>query len=108
MTVALFASLIWQVIDWLREVTNLKANRSSVVTQLLAWIAGIALIAVAAHAAVTETLVLPGLAQPLGDLDAGSTVLVGLLAASLASSAVDVKQAIDTSDSSKKPPLIAP
>lgn len=106
MTVTLFASLIWQVIDWLRELTNLNANRSSVITQLLAWIAGIGLIAVAAHAAVTEALVLPGLAQPLGDLDAGSTVLVGLLAASLASSAVDVKQAIDGNDTSRKPPLL--
>lgn len=106
MTYVLFASLIWQVIDFLRELANLKIERSAVVTQLAAWVGGIALIALAAHAQVTAALVLPGIDLPLGKLDGSSIVLVGMLAASLASTGVDVKQAIDSNDTSRKPSLL--
>lgn len=106
MEIVLFATLIWQVIDFLRELTDFGTNKSSIVTQATAWGGGILLVVVAAHAQVTQTLTLPGIATPLGKLDAGSIVLVGLLASSLASSIVDVKQAVDGSDSAVKPPLL--
>jgi hypothetical protein len=106
MSIVLFAGLIWQVVDFLRELTQFSSNKSSIVTQLTAWAGGILLVAVAAHAAVTAALTFPGLDQPLGKLDAGSIILVGLMAASLASSLVDTKQAIDNSDSAAKPPLV--
>lgn len=108
MTAVLFASLIWKVIDWLRELVHLPTTRSSVLTQLTAWGGGVLLVLVGAHAAVTSAIVLPGTGLPLGKLDAGSILLVGLLASSLASSLVDVKQALDGSDSAAKPPLIPP
>ena len=108
MELILFATLIWQVIDFLREVANFQAERSSVVTQLTAWVVGIAAVALGGQAAVTADLVLPGTGLALGQLDFGSVVLVGLMASSLASSLVDTKQAIDKSDTSSKPPLLHP
>lgn len=108
MDAVMFATLLWQVVDFLRELTNLQAQKSAVVTQLTAWVAGIAMVALAGHASVASALVLPGLDQPLGSLDVGSTILVGLIVASLGSSLVDVKQALDNTDSSHKPPLLGP
>lgn len=106
MTYVLFAALVWQVVDFLRELTNLSTNKSAVVTQACAWVGGIMLIALAAHAAVTEAVVMPGMSVALGKLDWPSVVLVGLLASSLASTGVDVKQALDGSDSAAKPQLL--
>lgn len=108
MTYVLFAGLLWQVVDFLKELTHLDSQRSAVVTQLTAWVGGIVLVALAAHAQVTETLVLPGVSTPMGKLDGASIVLVGLLASSLASSLVDVKAAVDNTDSAAKPPLLDP
>lgn len=106
MDTVVFAALVWQVVDFLRELANLPTQRSAVVTQCTAWAGGVAVVAVGAHAHVTESLVLPGSALPLGALDFWSVVIVGLMVSSAASSAVDVKQAIDTHDSSAKPPLV--
>lgn len=108
MEAVLFASLIWQVTDWLKEVLHFTTNKSAVLTQAVAWVAGIVLIALAAHASVTQGITFPGLNVTLGDLDGASIVLVGLLASSLASSLVDAKQALDNSDTSGKPPLVGP
>lgn len=106
MSILLFATLVWQIIDFLRELSDIGRNKSSIITQATAWVGGILLVAIAAHASVTAALTFPGLDQPLGNLDFGSTILVGLMAASLASSLVDTKQAVDNRDSSAKPPLI--
>lgn len=108
METVVFTALVWKVIDFLRQAANFAANKSGVVTQLLAWIAGVLAVIVAAHADATSSLVLPGATQNLGALDGWSQVLVGLLLASTASAAVDVKQAIDGTDSNVKPPLLPP
>jgi hypothetical protein len=108
METVVFATLVLQVTDFLRELANFRSNLSSVVTQATAWIAGIILVVLGAHAAVTAGLVLPGSGQALGTLDGPSQILVGLLVASLGSTVVDVKQALDGSDSAAKPPLIGP
>lgn len=106
MSAVLFATLLWQVIDFLRELTNLRTQKSAVLTQLTAWVGGVVMVALAAHATVARGLVPPGFTQQLGKLDFGSTVLIGLAVSSFASSLVDVKQAIDSKDSSTKPPLL--
>lgn len=106
MTAVLFGSLIWQVIDFLRELMNLKSQKSAVLTQLAAWVGGAVAIFIGTHAAVTTSLVLPGTDLPLGKYDFGSIILVGMLFSSLASTGVDIKQAIDSNDSASKPPLL--
>lgn len=108
MDIILFATLIWQVIDFARELANFGSERSSVVTQLSAWLVGIAAVALGAHADVTAGITFPGTGLPLGQLDFGSVVLVGLMAASLASSLVDTKQALDRGDTARKPALLGP
>lgn len=105
MTAILFATLVWQVTDLIREALGGRGSRSSLVTQLAAFVVGIVFVWIGANATVTQALVIPGVDTPLGDLDGGSIVLVGLLVASLASSLVDVKAAIDNTDSARKPPL---
>lgn len=108
MTAIVFATLVAKVIDFLRLLANASTNRSAIVTQLSAWVGGIVLVVLAAHASVTADLVLPGTSMALGVIDGSSQVLVGLLVSSLGSALVDVKQAIDGSDSAAKPPLLGP
>ncbi len=45
----LLATLVWQVIDFLRELTNLPTQKSAVLTQLAAWIGGVVVVLLAAH-----------------------------------------------------------
>jgi hypothetical protein len=107
MEVALLVALIWQVIDFLRELTNFKTNKSAIITQATAWIGGVIGITAFAHAMLFSDKVFPGTTHALGTLDGGSLIFLGLSVASVASSAVDIKQAVDGSDSAKKPPLLA-
>ena len=106
MEYVLFAALIWQVVDFFRELRNLPGSKSGVMTQALSWTAGIVLIALASQAAITADVTLPGITIPVGDYDGWSIVLAGMIASSLASTGVDIKQAIDGNDSAAKPPLL--
>jgi hypothetical protein len=106
MTVLVFSALVWKVIDFFRMLFNFSTQKSAIVTQLTAWAGGVLLVVVAAHASVTSGLVLPGSDEPLKTIDFASQILLGLLISSLASTVVDLKQAIDGSDSASKPPMI--
>lgn len=106
MTAVIFAALVWKVIDFFRMLFNIPTQKSAIITQVTAWVGGVILVVIAAHAGVTKALVLPGSDQALGTLDFASQILIGLLISSLASGIVDVKQAIDTTDSSRVVPLI--
>jgi len=106
MTVVVFGALVWKVIDFLRLLFNFTAQKSAIITQATAWIGGVVLVIVAAHASVSSTLVLPGADEPLKYIDFASQVLLGLLIASFASTVVDLKQAFDGSDTAVKPPLL--
>lgn len=106
MSLVLFAALVWQVIDFLRELANLRTQKSSVVTQLCAWVGGIIVVAIFCNASLTEGVVPPGVELAFGQFGFGDVILYGLLASSVASSSVDIKQAIDSKDSAAKPPLL--
>lgn len=106
MTVIVFSALVWKVIDFLRLFINIKSNRSAVFTQVTAWAGGVVLVVLAAHAQVAQSLVLPGADTALHQLDFTSQILLGLLISSFASTVVDVKQAIDSSDTSSMPKLV--
>lgn len=107
MTVVLFSSLVIQVLDFFKELKNWGSNKSAVLTQALAWIGGIVLVLLAAHAAVAAGVVLPGLGIAIGKLDFGSQILAGMLVSSVASTVYDFKAAIDNQDSAAKPPLVS-
>jgi ABC-type multidrug transport system permease subunit len=106
MTFVVFAVLVWKVIDFLRMLFNITTQRSAIITQATAWVGGVLLVLIASHAGVMKALVLPGSDQALGLLDFPSQVLIGLLVSSFASGVVDIKKAIDNTDSSAVVPLI--
>lgn len=106
MTILVFSALVWKVIDFLRMLFNITTQRSAIITQVTAWVGGVVMVVIAAHASVTGNLIIPGADEPLKTLDFGSQILLGLLVSSLASGIVDLKQAIDSSDSAVKPPLV--
>lgn len=74
-------------------------------TQLVAWIAGGATLALGAASSVTDGIVIPGLGVAIGDLDFWSIILLGASGTSLFSVAYDFKKAFDGNDSAKTPPL---
>lgn len=102
----LLTTIVWQAIDFLRELANLSTQKSSVITQATAWVGGVAVVLLAAHSGLFDTFLVNG--RSLTSLDGGSQVFLGLGISSLASSAVDLKQAFDRSDSAAKPPLVKP
>lgn len=105
----LLAAVLWQVIDLMRETAGaIKASSapgrwSSPITQVTAFVGGVVVVILAAHSGLFDNFAVNG--QTLTSLDGGSQVFLGLGIASFASSAVDVKSALDGSDTAKKPPL---
>lgn len=83
----------------------LARDTGATVTQVLTWLVGIGVIALAAQADIAAGIDIGG--TPLGMLDFPSQVLVGLSLSSAGSFAYDVKRAIDGSDSAAEPPLQA-
>lgn len=104
--VAILAALAFAVN---KTVTVIKAlfakDRRTAVTVLLVWVVGIIALNVAAHAKLTEALVVPGLAVSLGSLDTASLCLLGWMVGSTGSFAFSFTQAIDSSQSAREPSL---
>ena len=100
-----FSVFVLKFVDFLRLSFNYKENKSGILTQATAWIAGIILVILSIHANITSKIVLPGVNQIVGTLDLSSQILLGLLIGSLASVIIDFKQAFDRSDSAFKPRL---
>lgn len=79
-----------------------------VVTTVGSWLVGFLLVAVGAHAGLTENFVVPGLDVALGQLDWWSQLLLGASMLSLLGVVYDFKKALDSSDSAKVPTLLPP
>lgn len=102
--VAMAGALLWKVIDVLK---NLRAqNWNTVVTQLVAWGAGVAVLFLVASTQFAAEITVGKL--NLDGLDGSTKFFVGLMLSSIVSVSVDVKKAIDGSDSSKQPSLLPP
>lgn len=100
----LLTTVLWKLIDLLRLLANFDKERSAVVTMLTSIVGGVIVVVLAAHASLFDHFVVNGLT--LTQLDIGSQVFLGLGIASLAGVGVDIKQAIDSSDSAAKPSLL--
>lgn len=74
-------------------------------TLISVMVAGVAAIFLGAASSVTKTLVIPGTAQALGDMNGAGKLFVGLVLTSLTSVVYDFKKAFDGNDSAKQPPL---
>lgn len=99
------ATVVWQVIDFLRELAHIKENKSAVLTQATAWVGGVIVVMLAAQSDLFNGFQVGSVV--LSHLNTGSQVFFGLIVSSLASTGVDIKQAIDSRDTSAKPPLVA-
>jgi energy-converting hydrogenase Eha subunit G len=86
----------------------LNKDVNAAVTQLVVWVVGFIAISLAAHAQLTENLVVPGLLVPLDELDWQSLVLVAWILGGTGSFAFDFKKALDSSDSAAEPSLLHP
>ena len=73
---------------------------------VLSCAAGIAAIALAAHSAATGSLVLVQGGSPLGALDGGAQVLLGIAVGTTAPVLADTFKAFDGNRNSAKPPLV--
>jgi ethanolamine utilization microcompartment shell protein EutS len=102
-----YLSLAALVVKIVGVVKSFGKDWNYVLTQVVTWVAGIAVLAVGAQASVTEDLAIPGVSVPLGLLDGWSTVLVGLVLGSTAAFGYDVKKAIDSTDSAAEPSLLS-
>lgn len=93
-----------KIVDLARYVKAGDAN--GIVTQLLAWVAGSAVIALAAHTPWAAGLEFGGVA--LATLNIPAQIFVGIAVGSAGSLATDALKAADNSQSAALPPLVGP
>lgn len=101
-TVGLLA-LVWKFIDFLKQLTPPDKNYNAAITQAVVWVAGLAAVFLYSESQLGEGVTIGNIT--LEDADTPTKIIVGLMVGSLASGVVDIKKAIDSSDSSKQPPL---
>lgn len=96
------SALVKKLVDFVKYITANDWN--AVVTQIVAWIAGIALAFVGADSDWAQNIIINGL--PLSNLNNWSLVFVGVNVASLAGFGWDTLKAIDGSNSAAVPHLL--
>jgi hypothetical protein len=97
-------TLTWKFIDFLKGLLDGTDGRKASITQLVVWISGIAAVFLYAESQLGDTVTIGK--TTLDHADSATKLIVGLMIGSIASATVDVKKAIDNTDSSKQPPLI--
>lgn len=101
---AAMVTLVISIINFIKFIKSKDTN--AVVTQLAVWIAGVLVINLVAHSDFGKTLKAGD--YVLGNLNGWSLLFVGLSVGSVALFANDLKKAVDSSDTAKKPPLVGP
>lgn len=101
--VALLAALVYKFLDFVKFVTNKDVN--SIVTQLGAWVAGVAGVFVVAATQFAGTVKITDTLN-LDQLDTPTKFVTGILIGSGASTLIDFKKARDNTDSSAVPALL--
>lgn len=101
---AAMATLVVAIINFLRYARAKDVN--GMTTQASSWIAGVAVTFLGSQTDFADGISIGE--ATLGSLNAWSLVLVGMTVASVGSFAVEIKKAIDNSDSASKPPLAPP
>jgi hypothetical protein len=95
--------LLLQVVNLIKYIRARDAN--GITTILAAWVAGLVVVLLVAQTDFAEGFSVGG-NQSLADLNFASLVFIGLTIASVGGYLVDIKKAVDTSDSAKVPPLV--
>jgi len=104
--VALLGALASKVVDFLKFLSAKDWNAA--VTQLTVWVAGYATVLLFAASAFGKGMTFSNgdSSISLADMNGFTVLIIGLSAASIFSVANDIRASIDSTDSSKKPPLI--
>lgn len=92
-------ALIWKIVDFVKYLR--ARNSEAVVTQAAVWFAGVGVIFLLAATDFASAINVGDLS--LGTLNAASLILLGLSVGSSASVLVDVKKAVDNTDSAAVP-----
>lgn len=103
LAIALLAN---KLIELLKGIRVRDWNR--VVTLLVLFVAGFGALSLAAHAAVTEHMIVPGTLTEIGFLDWPSLALLGLMITATGSTLYDFRKAFDNTDSAAQPKLLPP
>ena len=107
-TMVTLSTLLWKLVAFTKNLFNKpsgsKAYLDPIVTQLLAWVFGFLVVLIAAQANVASSLKVWG--TTLDKLNGGSLLLLGLAISSFGGAAVEVKKALDKSDSAAQPSLL--
>jgi hypothetical protein len=98
----LIALLVAKVTDFVRFIRG--HDWSSVLTQLLSWVAGVVGVFLTAHSDWGDWVV-PGLEKAIADVNGATQVLLGMAISSFGSIIIDFKKAIDKTDSAVVPQL---
>lgn len=98
------AALTKKIVDFLRMTTNIATQVSGVLTQLTAWVGGVVATSIYAHSDFAHNVLIGS--QTLEKFNGMTLTIIGLMAGSAGSLIHDIQQAIDSTDSAIKPPLV--
>jgi hypothetical protein len=91
-------ALIWKIVDVVKYL--LERNRKAVITQMGVWAAGVSVVLLLSASDFASGIDVAD--YQLSTLNLASLILLGLSVGSTASVAVDVKQAVDNTDTARR------
>lgn len=100
--VALLAALAKKIVDFVRQLRG--RDTSAILTQLLAWASGIAVVFIGANVDVASGIEIAN--QSLDQLSVWSQLVLGTVIGSLGSVGKDVLKALDNSQTEATPKLV--
>jgi hypothetical protein len=100
--IVLLGTLVFTFVNFLRFLVG--RDWSSVLTQLIAWGAGVAAVFLVKETPFAHGVTIANM--PMDKMGFWSSLVVGLMATSLLSTVNEVKKALDANDSAKVPSLI--
>jgi cytochrome c biogenesis protein CcdA len=100
--VALLAAFAKKLVDFVRQLRG--KDTSAVLTQLLAWAAGVAVVFIGAHVDVGSAVEIAN--HTLDQLSVWSQVVLGVVVGSLGSVGKDALKALDNTQTEKAPKLV--
>lgn len=96
------STLVWKAVDFVKYL--LARDKNATITQLTTWLGGVGVTGLLANSDFAENIEIGS--ALLGSMNWPSIILVGLSLGSSASSAFDLKKALDGSDSAKTPQMV--
>jgi hypothetical protein len=102
--IVVLLATVKKIVDLMRYARG--GDYNGVITQLVVWAAGVAVVALAANTVWADGIVFGD--TRLAGLNLASQVLAGIALGSAASLTQDAFKAVDNSQSEAKPPLVGP